>query len=399
MKKMINLIALGATVAVLALPVAAKSLTVATVFSDQDQCSQEAKDAMYAAFRESRTTDQVKAYDNAKKYLACPAGEATEAQQKIIDYLKKWVGAYEEGMKKAQYRTLLYNDQKYPEAYAAGKSILATEPENLKVLVDLGVNGYLLVPLKNASLMADAVGYATKALALLESGKTLDDWQPLASKDVAIAYLNYTIGTLTLEKDPASALKNLIKAAQFETPLKKSPYTYAYIAGAYETGPYAKMSEAYKAQFSGKDETPESKLALANVNQIVDRMVDGYARAVALATDPKFADQKKGWSESLSQWYKYRHNGTDTGMNEMLASILSQPLPPEPTPLTSLPTPAPATSPASGAASPSGTTTSATSPTSSQANTTGTANKTNTPTTGTKSTPTAGAKPKNNHRP
>ena len=81
MKKIINLITLGAAVAVLALPVAAKSLTVATVSSDQDQCSQEAKDAFYAAFRESRTTDQAKAYDNAKKYLACPAGEATEAQQ------------------------------------------------------------------------------------------------------------------------------------------------------------------------------------------------------------------------------------------------------------------------------------------------------------------------------
>ena len=32
-----------------------------------------------------------------------------------------------------------------------------------------------------------------------------------------------------------------------------------------------------------KDETPESKLALANINQIVDRMIDAYARAVALA--------------------------------------------------------------------------------------------------------------------
>ena len=75
---------------------------------------------------------------------------------------------------------------------------------------------------------------------LLDSGKTVEDWKPLAGKDVAVAYLNYTIGALSLENDPANALKYLIKAAQFETPLKKSPYTYAYIAGAYETGPYAK---------------------------------------------------------------------------------------------------------------------------------------------------------------
>src|SRR6185503_19475969 len=99
------------------------------------------------------------------------------------------------------------------------------------------------------------------------------------------------------------ALKNLIKAAQFETPLKKSPYTYAYIAGAYETGPYAKLSEAYKTQFSGKDETPDSKLALANINQLVDRMVDGYARAVALAgNDRTFANSKANWRDILTTW-------------------------------------------------------------------------------------------------
>lgn len=398
MKMMIKLLTVGAIVAMLALPVAAKSLTAATDFTTQDQCTQENKDAYYAAFRENRTTDQAKAYDSAKKYLACPAGaEVTETTQKIIDYLKKWVSQYEDLTEKQQLRIKLYNQPPdYPNAYAIGTKILTREPENLKVLVDLGANGYLLAGLKNPALNADAVNSAKKALALLDAGKTLDDWQPLAGKDAAVAYLNYTIGVFTLEPDPSSALKNLIKAAQFETPLKKSPFTYAYIAGAYETGPYAKLSESYK-QYSGKDETPESKLALANVNQIVDRMIDGYARAVALATDPKFAEQKKLWSDSLNQWYKYRHNGTDSGMNEMIAGILAQPLPPEPTPLTSLPTPSPASTPAgstSGAASTSGTTASATSPQSTVP--TGTASKT---TTTTAAKPTVAPKPKNNHRP
>ena len=399
MKKMIKLLTLGATVAVLALPVAAKNLNVATVFSDQDQCSQESKDALYQAFRDNRTTDQVKAYDSAKKYLACPTADVTEAQQKIIDYLKKWVTAYEEGMQKMQLPDLLYNKKKYPEAYALGKQILAKEPENLKVLVDLGANGYLIASLKNADLSTAALEYARKALQLLDAGKTVDDWTPLSGKDPAIAYLNFTIGTLTLEKEPENALKNLIKSAQFETPLKKSPFTYAYIAGAYETGTYAKQSGDYKTLYSNKDETPESKLALANINQIVDRMIDGYARAVALAgNDQTFAAQKPGWQDSLSTWYKYRHQ-SDAGMTEFVASVLSKPLPPEPTPLTVLPTPAPASTPAgstSGATSPNGTTASATPQSTAPA---GTANKTTTTTTGTKPGSNAGAKPKNNHRP
>lgn len=347
MKKLITFLSILTTVAMLALPVAARNSIAQPDNSVQDPCTTEAKDALYQSFLKNRQNDQAKAFEDAKKYLACPAGQVTEAQQKIIDYLKKWSTAYEEGMRKIRLPILLYNEQKYAEAYALGKEILAAEPENLKVLVDLGTNGYLLAPLKNPALTAEALGYARKALQLLESGKNLDDWQPLANRDVALAYLNYTVGTATLETEPANALKFLLKAAQFETPLKKSPYTYAYLAGAYETGPYAKQSEQYKTIYSGKDETPESKLALANINQLVDRMIDAYARAVALAgTDAKFTTPKAAWQESLSTWYKYRNNNSDAGLTEFVAGILAKPLPPEPTPLTSLPATTPAPAPA-----------------------------------------------------
>jgi len=358
MKKLITFLSICTTVAILALPAAARTTIAQPDNAFQDPCSTEGKDALYQTFLKTRTDAQDKAYEAAKKYLACPTTDVTEAQQKIIDYLKKFVAKYDDVMKKVTYRTRIYNEQKYAEGYALGKEILAAEPDNLKVLVDLGANGYLVLPLKNPALTAEALDYATRALAMIESGKTIDDWQPLASKDVAVAYLNYTIGTISLEKDPSAALKNLIKAAQFETPLKKSPYTYAYIAGAYETGPYAKQSEAYKATYQGKDETPESKLALANINQLIDRMIDAYARAVALAgTDAKFAQAKTGWNESLTTWYKYRNSDKTDGLDQLIAGVLSKPLPPEPTPLTSLPAgPAtPTATPAANTGAPQGT--------------------------------------------
>jgi hypothetical protein len=342
MKTMIKLITLGATVAMLALPAVASTRLVR--LESQDQCTQENKDAYYAAFREARTADQAKAYDNAKKYLACPPGEATEATTKIIDYLKRWVGQYEELTTKNKLPQLLYNDKNYKEAYALGATLLAKEPENLNYLVHLGANGYLVAPLKDATISGTALNSAKKAITLLDSGKTLDDWTPLPGKDAALAYLNYTVGVYTIESDPSAALKNLMKAAQFET-LKKSPQTYGYIGGAYEAGPYAKQSDEYNTKYKGKDETPESKLAKANIDQLIDRMIDAYGRAVALSTDPKMAAQKAAWNEALTGWYKYRHNDTTDGMNQFLAEVLSKPLPPEPTPLTSLPTPAPSATP------------------------------------------------------
>jgi len=357
MKKLITFLSITTTVAILALPVAARNLIAQPNNSFQDAaCADEAKTALYQSFLKNLKADQAKAYEEAKKYVACPAsGEVTEAQQKIIDYLKGFMTKYEAATKKTDYRVKIYNDKNYVVGYTMGKEILQAEPENLQVLVDLGANAYLLPPLKNAQLTAEALGYAQKALAAIDSGKTLEDWKPLASKDEAVAYLNYSIGALTLEKDPSAALKNLIKAAQFETLLKKSPYTYAYIAGAYETGPYAKMSEEYKRLYQGKDETPESKLMLANINQIIDRMIDAYARAVALATAAEYKDVKVGWNESLTTWYKYRNSDKTDGMDQLVAGILAKPLPPEPTPLTSLPATTPAvTTPAGNSGTPAG---------------------------------------------
>lgn len=348
MKKMKTFLLIGATVALLAVPVAATNLIKASDNSVQDQCTPANKDAWYAEFLKIYKTDQAKGFEVAKKYLACPPpGEVTEAQQKIIDFLKKWSTAYEEGMMKVTFTDELYNKKNYQKAYELGKQILAKEPENLRVLVDLGANGYLVMPLKNAQLNAESLDHARKALQMIDSGKTVEDWGPLVNKDNAVAYLNFTSGAQSLEKDPAGALKYLLKAAQLETPLKKSPVTYAYIAGAYETGAYAKQSEAYKATYGGKDETPESKLALANINQIVDRMIDAYARAVALAgTDAQYAPVKTQSLEMLKNWWKYRNNNEETGMNEFIASVTTKPLPPEPTPLTVLPVSTPAATPA-----------------------------------------------------
>ena len=138
-----------------------------------------------------------------------------------------------------------------------------------------------------------------------------------------------------------------IKTASYDSKLKKLPFLYYSLGEAYEKGPYSKQSADYKAKYENKDETPESKLALENINQVIDRMIDAYARAVALAgSDSQYAAIKTQGMNAVSDWYKFRHNKSDAGLNEMIAGVLSTPLPPEPTPLTSLPTP-PAT-PASG---------------------------------------------------
>ena len=113
MKKLITFLSICTTVAILALPVAARNLIAQPDNAFQDAaCAEDAKTALYQSFLKNLKADQAKAYDDAKKYLACPAsGEVTEAQQKIIDYLKNFVGKYEAATKKTDYRVKIYNEQ------------------------------------------------------------------------------------------------------------------------------------------------------------------------------------------------------------------------------------------------------------------------------------------------
>ena len=359
MKKTMRVLAIYATLGLLPVftnVIELKAQTATPSPAAQGQCTDETKAAWYADFIKYRTTEPPKAYEPAKKYLAaCPTEEG-----QIPNYLKKWVIAYEKEARKLKLTPLLYGDKKYPEALALGKEILADEPENLRVSIDLGYGSYwAAVTLKNESYNADGLTYIRKAIQMIEAGKTPEAWTPFKGKDDTLAYLYNYLGRITLKTNPPGALRSLIKAAQYETELKKDPWIYFFIANAYETGPYVTLSADYKAKFEGKDETPESKLALANIQQVIDRMVDAYARAVALAgTDPKYQANKKEWLESLTTWYKYRHNQSDVGLTDLLASVVTKPLPPEPTPITTLPATAPTTSstPATGSTTTAGST-------------------------------------------
>jgi hypothetical protein len=139
-----------------------------------------------------------------------------------------------------------------------------------------------------------------------------------------------------------------LKAAKADSELKKNAQLYLDLAAAYNDGPRAKLSEDYKV-YLGKPESPESKLALANINLIIDRQIDAMARAAALAD----AANKKAIMDALTELYKDR-NKSEAGLNELVANVLSKPLPDVPTPLTSLPTSTPGSTPATGGSPNSG---------------------------------------------
>lgn len=281
---------------------------------------------IYKRFVDNRQGNPSVAYQAARDYLQ----KYNKDKDQYTDYLGKWVMYYERDERK---RTLpnLINEKKFAEAYSMGAKILADEPTYLRAQIDLGYAGYLAASAKNESFNATALDYARKAISEIESGKAPADWAPFKGKDDTLAYLNYAVGFLTLKTSPDTAIDALLKAAKYDSDIKKTPSTYYFLAAAYESGPYKTLSTAYQTQYAGKPETPESKAALEKLNTVMDRIIDAYARAIATAgTDAKTDQSRKEWLAQMTNYYKFRHEGSDAGLTEFIAASLQKPLPPKP---------------------------------------------------------------------
>ena len=331
MKQTIKLLMLAAALAVFAMPTQAQ----------KQECTEENKNAWYKTFYDNRTgteEQQKTAYDAAKLYIeSCPE-DPNDAQLKPM---KKFVAAYQamlDKRKAAEDFKKAIDSKNYAEQMRAGKLLLASEPDNVDINVLLGMAG-----LGDSNLLNESAQYAKKAISLLQSGKSTKAY----TNDQALAYLNWTVAKSKLASAPAEALTDLLKAAKIQSEVKKDPQLYLDLAAAYESGPRARLSEEYTASLKpDKTETDQSKLILLNLNPVIDNQIDAEARAAALATD---AGKKKEIVTELTSLYKYRNKtATDANVTELLAAVLSKPIPDVPAPVTSLPTPAP-----SGPATPS----------------------------------------------
>jgi hypothetical protein len=325
MKRTILLLTAAVMLAALTAPVLAQS----------KECNDENKAAWYDTFLKNYKGEppaQKIAYDAAKLYLgSCPKDPADQ----IAAFMEtKFVVPYEAMMAKTSTNKEFEDaikQKKYADQIRLGKQIVAAQPDSTGVYIVMGT-----AALGDESLLSESAQAARKAIELVEGGKP---FAPYESKDKALAALNYVIARSYLKNTPADAIPYLLKAAKYDSELKKNPQLYLELATAYNDGPRAKLTNEY-SPFVGKPESAESKLVLANLNQVVDRQIDALARAAALAD----AANKAAIMGDLTELYKYR-NKSEAGLNELVASVLTKPLPDAPTPLSSLPTPPPSTTP------------------------------------------------------
>lgn len=273
---------------------------------------------------------QKTAYETGKEFLVkCRSHEQ-------LNSVADWVPEYEKGLQailRNEFEESLKSHQ-WPRLLSTGKEILATEPENYDVmfkLVRAGVNTARPEPSGEPTVTAEGMRIARHLLQLVETGK-LDTLTPkqlaelgeFKNKGEIVSSLNMSLGHMTVIGSPAEAAPFFIKAIQGEGEYKRTSGAYASLGHAYQAGDYVPLVERYQKRCTRKERTGECRKLLAKINLALDRVIDAYARALALQDDPG----NKVWMKvDLENLYKSRHNGKTDGLAELVATVLSKPLP------------------------------------------------------------------------
>lgn len=210
------------------------------------------------------------------------------------------------------------------QAFAKGSDFLTRHPESLEVLVELLSIGTEQAKKQNPKFVDQAIRYGTQAVALAEANKKPADfdepsWQRF--KTTTLPSLYQSLGLLHMLKgSQAEAKANYVKASQIAP---SDPFNFVMIA--------AILNEEYQAaakSFSGLPAGPAKDEQLKKVQTLLDAVIDAYARAVAVSEgNTALAQVRQQYLQDLENYYKYRHGGSTTGMQQLIDKYKTAPKP------------------------------------------------------------------------
>jgi hypothetical protein len=293
------------------------------------------KETFYAIFSASKNNpnpeQQQRAYAAAREFLRRYGGDNDNYTKEATEF----VNNFKKEISQDELYTA-YAAKNYAKAFELGRPLLKTEPANFFVLGVLAEAGYENALTGNASLSDETIDYLRRAIELLEA-KKVSKANPFKSIEVANGFLNVALGWFLKDKSPVEAAAAFEKAVQPKSPYEKDPFTYYRLGMAILKGEFAKLSAEYNEKYGGKQSSPEQQAMFQKIDHAAARVIDAYARAVALS-DPKnavadtvqtqlTAEFRGKLIEQLTTLYKNFHNNSDAGLNELIAEVLSKPLP------------------------------------------------------------------------
>jgi hypothetical protein len=321
----------------------------------QDVCSEtdaqtKLQDTIRGAYQKDKKTAIETGKQLLEKYGTC------EFSADFVAWLKPQIPKWEDILNKeaeaGAMRALFQRFDKgiesdnYDEMAAAGKEILAKQPDNLNILIPLGIAGA-----RQTNKQPDeSIRYAQTAISTLQAkecskmvnGKKVNECGALKyqmTKENAVSELNYALGYLNywVKKDKKAAVPFYYTALTNTGSRKDDPYGYATLGEFYQEDVNRRVTE-YAAMVKDPNQAPQPndppevaaekdkklKAAEGMLKGYLDRAIDAYGRAwkATPATDKNKAELYK----TLQALYKIRFQKAE-GLDAYVSSTVAKPLP------------------------------------------------------------------------
>lgn len=286
-----------------------------------------------------------------EKYGAC----ANWKEQ--VDFVKPQIERIEKAERAKEKQDLFkrfdaaVNTDNTAEIYLVGKQLLAwdaNDPNNINIMVPLGVAGFIEIPKKNNNFNDETLRYANQALSAIKGGAPAtkedksgrDVYGALKyeyTKDDAISQLTYVIGYVHYfgKNDKKTGLTHFFEAVQLPGLNKDSAFIYNTIGDYYLENRTPIGSEIQKkiAELNAaKTEEDKARIAdelkpkVALFNGYTERAMDAYSRAHKAANTPALKAFKDATYKKLQELYEVRFEKKD-GLDTWMSTTTAKPLP------------------------------------------------------------------------
>jgi tetratricopeptide (TPR) repeat protein len=201
------------------------------------------------------------------------------------------------------------------DAYAKGTEFLKQNPDSLTVLVQLLAIGTDEAKAKNPKFADQSLQYGARAIQLVETDKRpawMDDAAWARYKAEVLPSLHQSMGLLNLIKgDRPQARASYLKALELAP---ADPFNFVMLAGIVNDE-YQSQAKKYQSTPNGPAKDEELKKA----QNLLDATIDAYAHAIAVSEGTTALQAvRQQYLQDLEAYYKYRHNNSTAGMQQLI---------------------------------------------------------------------------------
>ncbi len=208
-----------------------------------------------------------------------------------------------------------YADANQPDgAFAQGAAFVSQAPDSVPLLVQLVAIGTDLLKKQNPNFVTQTIQYGEHAIQVIEAKNTntFEDSSWLSYKSQVLPGLYQSLGMLYLAKEERAAAAAKYKKASELAP--KDPFNFVMLAGL-ANSEYQDEAKRYQTMPAGPARDEQLKKAQSQL----DGVIDAYAHAIALSEgNATLQEVRQQYLQDLESYYKYRHNGSTDGMQDLI---------------------------------------------------------------------------------